>query len=154
MLPSLPRIRQPGVLAWLRLVRLYQLLSRREVEHLTPYGLSPAQFDILAHVGAREGQCQQELADSLLVTKGNITQLLDRLEQAGLLERRPAGRSNQLYLTQAGRELVAEVVPAHEAVMAEPFARLSREDQIQLLALLRRLEQHSKEPAHAGRHHR
>jgi DNA-binding MarR family transcriptional regulator len=46
-------------------------------------GLNNAQFDVLAHVGAVEGMTQQELADSILVTKGNVALLLDRVEGRG-----------------------------------------------------------------------
>jgi DNA-binding MarR family transcriptional regulator len=134
------RTRQPGVLAWLRLMRVYHKLGRVSAEHLRSWGLSPAQFDVLAHVGAAEGQMQQELADSLLVTKGNVCQLLDRMEESGWIERRQEGRAKRLYLTPCGRELFDRVVPAHEAVIARQFAWLGPRKQSQLLGLLRQLE--------------
>lgn len=134
------QLRTPGVLAWLRLARVAQRVGQQEADHLKRWGLSPAQFDVLAHVGAAEGISQQELADSLLVTKGNVCQLLDRMEQAGWLERRQDGRLNRLHLTAAGRQLFAEVVPAQEAFIAGRLAALTREEQLQLLALLRKLD--------------
>src|SRR3712207_8018674 len=66
---------------------------------------SNAQFDVLAHVGAAEGITQQQLADSLLVTKGNIAQLLDRMQKRGLIERRPQGRINRLFLDRKSTRL-------------------------------------------------
>ena len=132
--------RQPAVLAWLRMMRLYHRLSRTSAEHLRAWSLTPAQFDVLAHVGAAEGVTQQELADALLVTKGNICQLLDRMEGAGLIARCQEGRANRLHLTPAGRALYAEAVPAHEALIAAQFAALSSAEQGQLLGLLRRLD--------------
>jgi DNA-binding MarR family transcriptional regulator len=128
------------VLAWLRLMRLYHKVGRASAEHLRAWGLSPAQLDVLAHVGAAEGQMQQELADSLLVTKGNVCQLLDRMEEAGWIVRRQEGRAKRLYLTPAGRALFDEVVPAHERVIAGQLAALSPEEQAQLLGLLRKLD--------------
>src|SRR5689334_11640430 len=109
-----PRLstRTPGLLAWLRLARVYQKLERAEASRLRCWRLSPAQFDVLAHVGAAEGLTQQELADALLVTKGNICQILDKMERGGLLQRQPAGRVNQVNLTERGRQLFDEVVPA------------------------------------------
>jgi len=133
-------LRQPAVLAWLRLLRVARKVERASGEHLRRWGLSEAQFDVIAHVGAAEGQRQQDLADSLLVTKGNVCQLLDRLEQAGLLVRRQDGRANRLYLTEAGRRLFREVVPDHEATVAQQFAALGQDDQAELLRLLRRLD--------------
>src|SRR5436305_9480937 len=83
---------QPGVLAWLRLTRVYHKVSRRSEEQMRCHGLSMAQFDVLAHVGAAPGITQQELANSLLVTKGNVCQLLDRMQRSDLIERRQEGR--------------------------------------------------------------
>lgn len=133
--------RDHAVLAWLRLLRVYQQVSRSAAEQVGSAGLSLAQFDVLAHVGADEGCHQQQLADALLVTKGNVTQLLDRMEECGLVERRQVGRTKCIYLTERGRSLRADVVPAHEAVIADRLGVLSTEEQRQLLRLLRKLDQ-------------
>jgi DNA-binding MarR family transcriptional regulator len=135
------RLRDPGVRAWLRLMRVYQQIERAATQQLRECGLTLAQFYVLAHVGAAEGMVQQELADGLLVTKGNVVQLLDRLEASDLLERRREGRSNRLYLTPAGRALYDRVIPPHEGVIAEQFQGLSVEERRQLQRLLQRLDQ-------------
>ena len=134
------RLRDPAVVAWLRLVRVFTKIERRAIEQLRPHGLSYGQFDVLAHVGAAPGITQQELADALLVTKGNVCQLLDKLEAAGLLVRRPEGRTNRLFLTDKGRLVYAEVVPEHESLIAEQLSALDSNAQRQLLRLLRRLD--------------
>jgi DNA-binding MarR family transcriptional regulator len=133
-------LRRPDLLAWLRLARVFQKVERDSSEHLRGWDLSVAQFDVLAHVGATEGIVQQELADTLLVTKGNVCQLLDRMEGRGLISRRQEGRANRLFLTDAGRRLFAEVVPAHEVVIAERFSVLSEGEQERLHQLLRKLD--------------
>ena len=133
-------LRRPGVLAWMRLARVFQKVERVSGEQLRGWDLSVAQFDVLAHVGASEGMTQQELADSLLVTKGNVCQLLDRMEDRGLISRRQDGRANRLFLTGEGRRLFEEVVPDHEALVAERFSALSHEEQEQLHELLRKLD--------------
>jgi DNA-binding MarR family transcriptional regulator len=133
-------LRRPGLLAWLRLARIFQKLERNSGEHLRGWDLNVAQFDVLAHVGASEGMTQQELADSLLVTKGNVCQLLDRMEGRGWISRRQQGRANRLFLTDAGRRLFDEVVPAHEALIAGRFSVLSEGEQERLHELLRKLD--------------
>jgi DNA-binding MarR family transcriptional regulator len=133
-------LRRPGLLAWLRLARIFQKVERNSGEHLRGWDLNVAQFDVLAHVGASEGMTQQELADSLLVTKGNVCQLLDRMEGRGWISRRQQGRANRLFLTDAGRRLFDEVVPAHEALIAGRFSVLSEGEQERLHALLRKLD--------------
>ena len=133
-------MRAPGVLAWLRLVRIRQKIDRVSAAHLRCFQLSDAHFDVLAQVGAAEGRTQQELAQALLVTKGNVTQLLDRMERGGLLERRQEGRTKRIFLTAAGRAVRARVVPEHEALIEEQFSVLSREEQVQLARLLGKVD--------------
>ena len=57
-------------------------------ERLRLIGVSIPQCDVLTTLSEEEGVSQQELAKRLYVTKGNISGLLDRLESAGLVERR------------------------------------------------------------------
>ena len=137
-------MRTTGLLAWLRLARVFQKVDRVATESLRWRQLSPAQVDVLAKVGSSEGISQQELADALLVTKGNVCQLLHKMEGSGLLERRPDGRVNRLFLTDQGRCLYDEVVPRHDAMLAEQFNTLSEPDQRALLRLLRQID-HSLE---------
>jgi DNA-binding MarR family transcriptional regulator len=128
------------VLTWLRLARVYQKIERAAADQLRCHGLSLAQFDALAQVNVHEGLTQQELADALLVTKGNVCQLLDRMEQSGLLERHQDGRANRLALTPQGRRLLERVLPAHEGLIAEQLSALAPQDQVQLLGLLRTVD--------------
>lgn len=131
---------QPPVLAWLRLFRVFQKIDRASSEHLRTWGLSTAQFDILARVGASRGITQQELADRLLVTKGNISQLLDRMEKLGLLRRCQEKRSNILVLTEQGQALYDRVVPAQEQLIEEQLASLSSSEIGDLQRLLRKVD--------------
>jgi DNA-binding MarR family transcriptional regulator len=121
-------------------MRVHQKVNRASGEQLKGWDLSLAQFDVLAHVGAAEGTSQQELADSLLVTKGNVCQLLDKMEGRGLILRCHEGRTNRLFLTEEGRRLFEEVVPTHQAAIAEQFSVLSEEEQAQLYELLRKFD--------------
>lgn len=134
------QLRTPGLLAWMRLARVFQKVDRAASESLRCRQLSPAQVDVLAKVGSSEGISQQELANALLVTKGNVCQLLDKMEASGLLERRPDGRVNRLFLTEQGRRVHEEVVPRHDALLAAYFDSLSPEDQKQLSRLLRHVD--------------
>ena len=133
-------MRNVELVAWLRLANVFTKLERASMDHLRARGLSLAQFDVLAQVGTHEGCTQQELADALLVTKGNITQLLDKMESAGLLRRRQEGRVNRLCLTDAGRHLRDLVVPEQEACITAQFAALSPQERAQLHVLLRKLD--------------
>jgi MarR family transcriptional regulator, 2-MHQ and catechol-resistance regulon repressor len=100
-------LRDPALRAWIRLLRFSQrVVQPALVQKLRSLGLNPAEFDILDTLAAREGLTQQELADALLVTKGNMTYHLCRMDERGLVDRRPEGRKNRLYLTGEGRRLL------------------------------------------------
>jgi DNA-binding MarR family transcriptional regulator len=133
-------VRNVELVAWMRLANVFTKLERASIDHLRARGLSLAQFDVLAQVGTHEGCTQQELADALLVTKGNITQLLDKMESAGLLRRRQEGRVNRLCLTDAGHLLRNLVVPEQEACITAQFVALSPQERAQLHVLLRKLD--------------
>jgi DNA-binding MarR family transcriptional regulator len=129
-----------AVFAWLRLARVFQKISTRSERHFRAHNLTTAQFDVVAHVGASRGISQQELANALLVTKGNISQLLSRLERRGLIERRHDGRTNLLALTDSGQEIFDQAVPDQETHIAVLLSPLSEDEQRELLRLLRKLD--------------
>ncbi|HEY3063404.1 MAG TPA: MarR family transcriptional regulator [Chloroflexota bacterium] len=134
------RPRAAGLLAWFRLIRVFQRVDRLSTDALRCHGISSAQLDVLARVGSSEGLSQQRLADALLVTKGNICQLLDKMQASDLLERRPDGRVNRLFLTEKGRRLFDQVVPAHDRLITGLLGTLSHDEQHTLLRLLRKLD--------------
>lgn len=133
-------LRQPAVLAWLRLARVFQKINMHSERFFRAYNLNVAQFDILAQIGAKTGTTQQQLADALLVTKGNISQLLGKMEREGLITRRQEGRTNCLFLTEQGQALFETIVPQQEALIADLLAPLSPTEQSELLRLLRKLD--------------
>lgn len=129
-------------MAWIRLARVFQRIDRGSAEELRRADVSLAQFDVLAQVGAREGLTQQALADRLLVTKGNVCQILDRLETRGWIERRPVpgSRANALFLTGEGWRVRDAVLPGHEERIAARFDALSDDEVATLASLLRRVD--------------
>ena len=133
-------LRNPALRAWVRMLRLSQKVQPALAETLRGLGLNPAEFGILDTLAAREGLTQQELADALLVTKGNMTYHLCRMAERGLVDRRPEGRKNRLYLTGEGRRLLEEALPEHETLIDERFSGLSVEDRAQLADLLKKLD--------------
>jgi DNA-binding MarR family transcriptional regulator len=133
-------LRRPAVLTWVRMLRFVGRTQRAAAERLRRWGVSLAQFDVIAQVGADEGMTQGQLAERLLTTQGNACQLLQGLERRGLIERRAHGRSKQLFLSPKGKRLFNTVVPDHEAWLPERFAALTPAEQEQLLRLLRKLE--------------
>ena len=124
---------------WLRLIRLEARLQLAIGERLRAIGLSIPQCDALTTLTEEEGVSQQELAKSLYVTKGNISGLLDRLERAGLVERRSTAvdrRQYAIYLTPRGRELAEKAIEVQRRWVGETFGRMPEKDLETLEALL------------------
>ena len=135
-----PGVRRASVLGWLHLARVSQKIWQSASAHLSAWGLSNAQFDVLAHIGAAEGISQLDLSRRLFVTQGNVTQLLDKMEARGWIRRVPDGRTNRLHLTPEGRQIYDQVIPSHEDFIAEHFAALNSKEQHELLRLLGKLD--------------
>ena len=125
-------------------VALFDLMTRfvRTVAvaggaELRGFDLSPAQYQILVSIDTEPGLAQWELVRRFGVTKGNISQLIKKLEGSGLVVRTGGGRTDGWTLTPAGGELVGRIVPAHDDFMERQFAVLGETDRLTLLALLR-----------------
>lgn len=134
---------QTGILTWMRLARTYHKVQRVEMRALAKHGLTIAQFDVLARLSLHEGITQQALADELLVTKGNVCGLINRMVALGLVERRDDPddkRVNHLYLTLSGATLAQQVIPAHDMLLQSLMDGLTPDAQHQLLGLLRQLD--------------
>lgn len=130
-----------SVLTWLHLTRVYQRVVRVEQGLLAQYGLTRSQFDVLGHIATEPGLCQQTLAERLLVTKGNVAGLIDRLEHAGMVERRPDPedrRMHRLFLTAEGAAIFEKAAPALEATLHCQLDALNADEQAQLMSLLAR----------------
>src|SRR6266513_1129296 len=94
---------------------------------LDAHGLSLPQFEVLAHLHFDGAITQNELAQRLLVTKGNVCGLIDRMEAAGLVGRTvdpDDRRVNRLRLTGRGTAILSEALPPHLALVKEMMGRL------------------------------
>lgn len=113
--------------AWVRFLRLNQRIARLATRVMRDTGVSVPQFDLLSTLSEREGATQQDIAERLYVTKGNISGLIDRMAEAGLVERRSLPhdrRSHALYLTDAGREALARGDAMQRQMIARTLGQL------------------------------
>ena len=102
--------------SWLAVVRAYQECNRRYTQLLRGFALTIPQFDVLNAVRRLgQGATPHAIADELVVTRGNITGVLQRLQEHGLLQRRHHERD--------GRSFVCELTAAGDALLDE--ARLA-----------------------------
>lgn len=129
-----------GILLWFRLSRFYNQSIRETNSHLKKWDITAAQFDVLAQVGAAGRISQQDLADKLVVTKGNIAQIIQKVEELGWITREQDWKTKYVSLTAEGKALFDDVVPMQEQFQAAQFNNLNPSEQKQLLDLLKKLK--------------
>ena len=131
--------------------RLHRLALALTAELTTVYeqhGLGEGDFDVLAalrRAGAPYERTPTELARTTMVTSGAATKRIDRLEAAGLVERRRRdddGRGRVVALTRRGRTVIDAAFTDHIANEHRLIAGLSEEQREQLAALLRTWLEH------------
>lgn len=117
---------------YLKSVRLLaeclQGFERYSGESVRQYGLTHAQFDIIATLGNTPGMSYKELGERTLITKGTLTGVIERLEQKGLVVRERNSddrRSFQVSLTREGDAVFRDVFPKVVAHGKQLFAGFS-----------------------------
>lgn len=101
-----------------RILRLARYLEAGRETVLAPFGLTLADFDMLATLRRRatgEPIKIRDLQFSLMLSSGGMTKRLDRLESAGLIERLPDPndrRGTLITLSPKGLGLINDAVPA------------------------------------------
>jgi MarR family 2-MHQ and catechol resistance regulon transcriptional repressor len=127
---------------WIVLARATDAVSRHMAADAARHGLTGAEFGILEALFHKGPLLLGELQRSLLVSSGGTTYLVDRLVAKGLVERRDCPgdrRARYAALTREGERLVARIFPEHARLVAEVLGGLTRAEQEQATALLRRL---------------
>jgi DNA-binding MarR family transcriptional regulator len=129
--------------AWRSLAQTHAAVSGRLQDALAQAELPPlAWFEMLAAIAASEEERMKmgELAEALVITRGGLTKLVDRLVKAGLIERTFCDtdrRVSYATLLPAGSELLGEMVPVVSGELELAFAaRLSERQADDLRATL------------------
>jgi MarR family 2-MHQ and catechol resistance regulon transcriptional repressor len=127
---------------WIALARAYSTFSRAVSAKVSEYGLTVPQFGVLEALYHLGPLSLGDLAAKLLVTGGNVTYVMDRLEEQGLVFRERSGDDRRVVkanLTAEGRDLISEVFPGHAQFILELASHLKASEQEQLRDLLKRL---------------
>jgi len=102
---------------------------------LETLGLYRGQPSVLQALWEQEGLMHTELARRLQVQPATITKMLQRMEKAGFIERRPDPedqRVSRVYLTDAGRAVRADVQQVWRQLEEEAFADFTLEERVLL----------------------
>lgn len=129
---------------WLRLLSCALVIEKRIRQQLIEeFDTTLPRFDLLAALERHEdGLTMSELSNSLLVSNGNVTSIVERLVDEGLVERQQSAADRRVLrvaLTARGRRQFAAMASVHEGWIEAMMADLDRRDFDALLAGLQRL---------------
>lgn len=119
-----------------------RLYRTRKSALLGEIGLYIGQDMILASLWEKEGVTQTELAGQFRLQAATVTNTLQRMEKAGLMERRQDAedqRISRVYLTDAGRDIRDQVHVVWSKLEEQTFAGLNAEESILFRRLLLRI---------------
>ena len=125
---------------------LQREFERASNELMKPLGLTGPQADALVVIGQAQPVALKDLGGLLIAEAGHPSRLVDRLVEAGLVERRAAGddrRRVELSLTPAGRRLAKRVEAARSELFDAGRGAVSAKQLNASLALLRKLLEQS-----------
>ncbi|RYL92136.1 MarR family transcriptional regulator [Sporolactobacillus sp. THM7-4] len=126
---------------WTQLSYAYHNQLRLSGQFLKQWNLSITQYEVIAQIGANQRLSQKELAGRLSVTKGNMTQLLHKMEESGYIKREKEWKTKYLSLTEKGDQLYKDVVPRQKSFQFSLFQSLSKKERKQFLKLLKKLNE-------------
>lgn len=134
--------RRRAIDAYGTLQRAAALAAAHVDDAIHPFGLSASQYGVLETLSDRGPVHQQELAEALGRSKAQMTAIIDALEERELVRRERHAvdrRFISVYLTEAGRAVLAEASPARSEAIVALMRELSGDQKQRLTRLCRRL---------------
>ena len=127
---------------WIRFLRFNLVSNKRLQDDLERLDLTPPQFYVLATIGYAGGLPFSEIGEKMMVTVSNLTGIVDRLEEKGLVTRERDARDRRVVrvrLTDKGSKVYKSTIPLFEKSIAQVFSPLDKSQQKELAYLLRKL---------------
>lgn len=131
---------------WALFLKAHAVLVEQVEARLAGAGLPPlGWYDVLWGLERAEGGRlrMHELAEKVALSRSNLSRLVDRLEEAGLVERERSAEDRRgafAVLTDAGKAVRRKMWPVYEACIREYFGSIVSEDEARVLAdVLRRM---------------
>jgi DNA-binding MarR family transcriptional regulator len=126
------------------MVRAFGTVQRQMARYFAQFDLTPPQFQMLTVINRlkEEQITQRSLARELYVSYPNITVMLVRLEEAGLVQRKPSpddGRAKFVSLTRRGRILLQKIWKVHESQLEHVMTGLDGDERLELTYLLNKM---------------
>jgi len=127
---------------WIRFLRFNLISNKKLQDDLEKLDLTLPQFYVLATIGYAGGLPFGEIGEKMMVTVSNLTGIVDRLEEKGLVARERDVHDRRVIrvrLTEKGSKLYKNTIPLFEKSISQFFSPLDKSQQKELSSLLRKL---------------
>ncbi len=127
---------------WIRFLRFNLISNKKLQDDLEKLDLTSPQFYVLATIGYAGGLPFGEIGEKMMVTVSNLTGIVDRLEEKGLVARERDAHDRRVIrvrLTEKGSKLYKNTIPLFEKSISQFFSPLDKSQQKELSSLLRKL---------------
>ncbi|MBD2870245.1 MarR family winged helix-turn-helix transcriptional regulator [Paenibacillus arenilitoris] len=133
---------------FIALSRASQWVNAHADRDIRRMGLNRTEFGVLELLYHKGPQPLQQIGGKVLMSSGNITYVVDKLEKKHMVRRRASTEDRRLIyaeLTEQGAKFIEDVFPSHEAAIGEAVAGLSSEEKQLASVLLKKLGKHAQE---------
>jgi len=125
--------------------RTHEMLEEVFDSYFHEYGISDSKFNVLVilYKNPEKSMMLSEIGERMLVTKANITGLIDRLERQGLVRRIRDDmdrRKIRAVMTEKGRNFTAEIIERYKEWTAKIMATLDDREKNQLIGIMTKLQ--------------
>lgn len=149
----------PSVELLINLAYTYDVIQSHLARKIEAHGLSLGAFNMLMILsrGGSDGCPMHELGELLLVSRANVTGLVDFLARRGLVERsqhKSDRRVRLVRLTRSGEQLLESILPAHYSRVRELIKGVSNKEKATLSELLTKLRRQAQLSLNAERRKR
>jgi DNA-binding MarR family transcriptional regulator len=118
-----------------------RVMTRRFAEHMRQFDISTEQFSLIASLHGTDHNSVSALAEFLAIERTTLTRNLSLLEKKGLIKlvNAPKGNARRVELTDKGRALMVEMIPAWRQAQNMAFKQVTQEEVELALDVLRRI---------------
>ncbi len=127
---------------WIKLARANNAVFTNIKPSMIKNNLTKTQFGVLETLLHLGSMSQKEISEKLLLSSGNIVKVIDNLEKEGLVRRevnKEDRRAHEIVLTDMGYRIISSIFPNHVKSIVETFSILTKNEQIELSCLCKKL---------------
>lgn len=124
------------------LARAYNSVMAHSNRSIQSYGLNSTEFGVLDLLYHKGPQPLQKIGEKVLISSGNITYVVDKLQNKKLLVRIASPDDRRVIfadLTEEGKAFIEDVFPQHQNTIVDSVAGLELEEKKQVIELLKKL---------------